>query len=234
MAMADTFARYWPAEIALRVYTEGFTDDMNGRVEFVDLNSAASWLAPWKAARTAQHRGMVGARYDFKHDAVRFSHKVAAMASAADGPLDLLIWMDADTVTHAPVTMDWLIKPFPEPAAVAWLDRAGTYPETGFLMFRLPAARPALAKAVGMYQSGGIFLLPAWTDCHVIQHVVDAARKRGEIEVASLSGDARIHSHVFANSELSKRMDHLKGPRKLAGRTPKRERKIRDEVAYWR
>jgi hypothetical protein len=231
--MADTFRRHWPPEVPLRVYTEGFRCEVEG-VEQIDLDTAAPWLAPWKAERTKEQRG-AGAKYNYKTDAVRFSHKVAAIGAAAeDQGLDILIWLDADIVTHAPVTVGWLKELFPEQAAIAWLDRKTKSPETGFLMFRLPMAQSLIGDLVAAYESLWIFRLPETHDSYVVQQIVEAGVIRGEITVASLSGDARAYGHPLVNGRLGECLDHLKGARKETGKSRPRDLIHPRREFYWR
>lgn len=232
-AMATTFERHWPADVELTIYAEGFDGDRNGRVRFVDLDQAAPWLKPWKAKRTPDQRGMTPRGYKFRWDAVKFAHKVAALGAAAELEADVLIWLDADIVTHAPVTVEWLDSLFPASADLAWLDRARVYPECGFLMFRLPACGRVIRQIVTTYQTGEIFKLREWHDSYVIETIVKAAEAMGEIRVASLSGEGRAHHHVLPNSPVSACLDHLKGNRKTMGRTPKHERRVAGGGAYW-
>lgn len=235
-AMARTFCRHWPAAVPLWVYTEDFDPDGKLPVgRFIDLDIAAPWLAPWKAERTPAQRGIVNGKYNFRLDAVRFAHKVAAIGAAVLEDIDILIWMDADIVTHAPVTVGWLNNLFPPSKAVAWLDRERKYPECGFLMFRLPDARAVIDEIITMYRDGGIFQLPQTHDSYVIQHVVESAVKRGDIKVTSLSGEARSCGHPFVASPLGSRMDHLKGTRrKEAGRSFRTDSPFPRREPYWR
>ena len=232
-AMATTFCRHWP-EVRLRVYAEGFATEQNGRVEFVDLDSAAPWLAPWKESCGPSARGITPEGYRFRWDCVKFAHKIAAIGAAADEfDEGVLIWMDADIVTHSPVSMTWLEGLFPEPADIAWLDRIGVYPECGFMMFRLPSALQVIRDLVFVYRGGQVFEFAETHDSFVIQRIVNSAVASGEIIVCSLSGEGRRHHHVLANSPLGTRLDHLKGKRKAMGRTPKHERRVAGGGAYW-
>ena len=47
----------------------------------------------------------------------------------------MLIWIDADIITHAQVTTEWLDRLMPLSATVGWIGRATKYPETGFMLF---------------------------------------------------------------------------------------------------
>lgn len=225
-AMVNTFCRHWPAEVRLFLYQEGFranrpecADDAAAPTLIRrDLEADAPWLVEFKARHTAPQFNGGSNRRDYRRDAVRFAHKVAAIGAAAEATSDVLIWIDADVVTHEPVTVEWLDSLFPEPAELAWLDRDRTYPECGFMMFRMPAARKLIRAIVKAYTSGAIFSLPETHDSYVIQHVV---RQMG-VKTHSLSGpEGRKHAaHPFIASELASRMDHLKGEiRKHAGRS---------------
>jgi hypothetical protein len=241
-AMVVTFCRHWPDEVGLTVYAEGFSGDCNDHVQFVDLDQAAPWLAPWKATRTKEQRGFVprpGKPHNFKYDAARFSHKIAAIGAAANEINGLecaaanLIWLDADIVTHADVTVDWLDSLWSSDADMAWLDRARCYPECGFMMFRLPACERVIRQIVATYQSGEIFKLQEWHDSYVIQAVCGVARQTQGLRIASLSGKARNIHHILPNSPLGERLDHLKGARKARGRTSAGERVIGSRTGYW-
>lgn len=239
-AMVATYCRHWPHEVPLRIYAEGFEPEGPYRgmpILSYDLNTSAPWLALFKAAHDKpQYRGGQ-ARRDYRRDAVRFSHKIAALGAAVeDADCDVLLWIDADIVTHAQVTTEWLDSLFPQSAGLAWLDRMFSYPECGFMMFRLPEAKGLISKAVAMYRDGGVFKLPEHHDSYVFQHLANIMASKGRLKIHSLSGEGRVHTgHPFASSPISTRMDHLKGEvRKRLGRTPKEQRHIRDDVEYWR
>jgi hypothetical protein len=185
-----------------------------------------------KLYRAPQFNGGHGHR-DYRRDAVRFSHKVAAIGAAAEtAECDVLIWVDADVVTHAPVTVEWLDSMFPEPAELAWLDRDGAYPECGFLMFRMPAAAKLIRTVVRAYREGAIFSLPETHDSYVIQHYV----RRLGVKTHSLSGpEGRKHiGHPWVSSRLAECLDHLKGEtRKAAGKSLKSDLRVPRPEPYW-
>jgi hypothetical protein len=212
-AMVRTFLRYWPSEVDLRLYPEGFPHFA------ADIYHASPWMAKFKAkyGGSPQYTGGSNGR-DYRRDAVRFAHKVAAIDAAAnESDCDILIWMDADVVTFERVTVEWLDSLFPPPATVAWLDRANTYPECGFLMFRMPEAKRVIKQVVEMYTSGSIFLLPETHDSYVFQHIVTHAVRLHELTVHSLSGEGRFHTgHPWCASRLAEKMDHLKGETRKA------------------
>ena len=104
LKMAQTFAWHWP--IRLMIYTEGFEVDpkkVPPRPCRYDCTGCAVAPDVQDAVRRPQIRGMVNGKYDYHWDAVKFTHKVAAIGAAAEGEdCDVLIWMDADIVTHRP------------------------------------------------------------------------------------------------------------------------------------
>jgi hypothetical protein len=245
-AMVRTFMRCWPQEVALEVYCEEFWPEPPEKdlskptpwLGYTELYEAAPWLATWKALyRDPRYNGGQGGR-DYRHDAVRFSHKVAALGAAAEKcDCDILLWLDADIVTHADVTLEWLDGLFPEPATIAWLDRERAYPECGFLMFRMPVGRKIIRNVVTMYRTGALFQLPEWHDSFVLQHVVNAMVQRGKAKAHSLSGPEgrKAIGHPFVNSPLAAYLDHLKGEiRKTHGRSLKQDLKVPRSEAYWK
>jgi len=235
--MATTFYQNWPEEVPLFLYAEGFHDGSDVPNFMLDLDEEAPLLATFKATYNhPEHRGMVNSRYEYKLDAVKFAHKIAAIGAAAEEcERGTLIWMDADIVTHAPVTVAWLEALFPPSsgAALAWLDRTYKEAECGFLMFRLPSALTIIRRLVKTYQDGSIFALEQTHDSFVIQNVVDKARQRGEITVHSLSRDKASYRHPFINSRLGECMDHLKGSRKEHGRSYEIDLKRPRPEVYW-
>lgn len=239
-AMASTFARHWPDNVPLWLYAEGFVPEPTkpkSAFVFWDLDESAPWLAEFKAAHDKpQYRGGQGRR-DYRRDAVRFAHKIAALGAAVEqADCDVLIWVDADIVTHAKVTTEWLDGLFPQTAGLAWLDRMFSYPECGFMMFRLPETRKLIAKAVAMYRDGGVFKLPEHHDSYVFQHLANSMAAKGVLKIHSLSGEGRVHTgHPFANAPIAACLDHLKGEsRKAAGHSLATDVKVPRSEPYWR
>lgn len=225
--MMDTFDRFWPEEVGLTAFNEGWSE-RTGRERLLPLHATSSWLFAFKA----RHLGKPVR--DYRMDAVRFSHKVAALCAADEKTdADVLIWVDGDVVTHSPVTMADLEALAPTGDHwIAWLDRERVYPECGFYMLnrRHERHKEMMEAFEAMYIEDRLFSLPEWHDSFVLDHVVKEAR----VGTKSLSGSARNSGHPLVNGPLSRWLDHAKGDRKKIGRTPKGERRIRDDVAYWR
>lgn len=239
--MAETFSRFWPKAARLVVYAEGFDVDVP-----CEQRPLPKWFETWKAERRRvpaytgldPRRNRRGRAYDYRYDCVRFAHKIAAITSAGERMTDgLLVWMDADILTHAPVTEAWLEQLHPHKNNyLAWLDRQRIYPECGFLMFRAdhPAHATFMHRLRYVYETDQALGLQETHDSFVIQWLVNASVRDRLFPVPhSLSGLARRSHHPFVHSRLGECMDHAKGTgRKNAGRTPAEE--VRRMEPYWR
>jgi hypothetical protein len=235
--MAGSFIERWPACASLTVYAEDFEPDVPG----IEVRRLPAWMAEFKAAHksVASRNGIrAGGQYSYTHDAVKFAHKVAALTDFGEPLTDgVMIWLDADTFTHSDVTEDWLNGLFPASAYIAWLDRARSHPECGFVMFRCdhPYHARFMDRFRALYTSGDLFRLPETHDSYVLQHlVVSKVASRKIPPPASLSGEARRTSHPAVNGPLGARIDHLKGPRKQEGRSRQRDIVFERNEPYWR
>lgn len=215
----ETFEQHWPGFTLWR-----WTDK--------ELEEQSPWLAAFKR----RHAHLPTA--DYRMDAVRFSHKVATIElglerARAEGA-DVLIWMDADCVTHADVTPAWL-EQLLRNGDFAYLHRAKKYPECGFMLFRLNQRGQAfIDEIVKAYASDWLFTLPEWHDSYVIDRVRAKREATGMLRCVSLSGSAANTSHPLINGPLGERLDHLKGPRKALGKSKASDLKIRRKEDYWR
>jgi len=230
--MVKSFLHYWPADVRFTLYAEGFTPD----IPLKDVRPLPGWQQEFKRrhAGIPKHNGVLPDRpYQLLYDAVRFSHKVGAMvATCVESEADVVIWIDADTVTHSPVSkhfLDSLMKP---DSTIAWLNRAHKYPECGFVMFNQqhPLTDRLIADWFLLYQTDSLFKLQHWTDCHSLEHVV----KELEAPWSSLSGRYANSGHPFINGPLGSVMDHLKGNRKHEGKSRRMDLRIRRAEPYWR
>lgn len=207
----DTFHQFWKG-VRLRTITDG------------QLENGSEWLPEFKQ----RHRDRPTDNYRF--DAVRFAHKVAAIEMAFRmGSADVLIWIDADCVTHAPVDAEWLSSLICD-ADLAILTRAKKYTETGFVMIRRSQEGAELVKAmIRLYKTDRLFDLPEWHDCMALDH----CRKALGTRCVSLSGDAEDTGHPLVNGPLGARLDHLKGKRKAMGKSMRSDLKRQRSEAYW-
>lgn len=230
--MIDSFAEGWPVMVPLRVYSEGWSKrdlGVDGMFcEVVDLASSSPWLDAFKA-RNARRSVR-----DFRWDAVRFSHKVAAVCHAARSiDADVLIWIDGDVVTHASLATSDLEELRPRDGEwISWLYRKNMYPECGFYMLDLkhPRHEEMIATLEAMYAQDLLFGLAEYHDSYVLQHVVESSR----IGWRSLSGAGDVTTHPLINGPLGRWFDHLKGNRKRLGRSKASDLKVARTEGYWR
>ena len=206
----DTFRQFWT--IPLRT----FTDEQ--------LNVESDWLEDFK--RRHAHRPT----WNYRFDAVRFAHKVAAIEVAfRTGSGDVLIWIDADCVTHAQVTDDWLAGLIGD-ADFGYLRRVNKYPECGFMMIRRNSRGAELVRElVKLYRTDRLFQLAQWHDSWAIDHI----RALVMIKTVSLSGDSEATGHPLINGPLGAKLDHLKGRRKECGRSHAQDLKVQRTKEYW-
>lgn len=220
--MLESFRRNWPEEVSISVYAEGWSAPGT-----IDLFDSSPWLASFK------HRHRHRRFRDYRWDAVKFAHKVAALCHAARQPdVDVLAWVDGDIVTHSPVTIDDLRAMEPRNGDwISWLDRVNLHPECGlyFLNCRHPRHREMIDAFHGSYEDDKIFGLAEWHDSFVLNHLV----KVSGIGAMSLSGRGYRTSHPMVNGPLGKWFDHLKGNRKVRGHSSKGDLKVHREEAYW-
>lgn len=240
--MLHSMRRRLRDDVHLIVYAEGFRPgpgDLPSRHLVLDLDRAAPWLAEFKAwcMQDPARRGMARGAYDFRGDAMRFAHKVAAWTHAAlTFDYRVIGWIDADVYAHAPIDAAWLEGLIPPDCALAWLDRKGLYPECGFFLARPrhPAHADIHCELLGLYETRALIQYPETHDSYLMQQVVERAVREGRCRVASLSGKEGFEtSHPFINGPLGARLDHLKGPRKQEGRSRPKDVRVKRTEPYW-
>ena len=211
----ETFNQFWQ-DIPLRQYMDHQLEDQS------------DWLYEFKQ----RHRHRSTDNYRF--DAVRFAHKVAAVELAfRTGTADVLVWMDADCVTHAPVDAEWLEGLLGD-ADFALLKRDKKYSETGFFLLRRnERGLEYLRNVVWLYRTDELFELAEWHDSWAWDHVRKWMERDRSITTQSLSGLAGGTGHPLVNGPLGTRLDHLKGDRKRSGRSRASDLKLKRPEAYW-
>jgi hypothetical protein len=246
--MIQTFLQTWPAEVDLIVYAENCTvTESAANLTVHDLVAASPELAAFKAQwrDVPKANGDVSAdpararRKDsgkgFKWDAVRFSHKVYSIFHCAKHTqTDWLLWMDADTVCHSPVTVADLDRLCPASQDLCFLGRRGKYTECGLYAMKLAstATQDFLQKFQTVYDHAetGIFTLAEWHDSFVFDHV------RTQCILAELDWSSHLvtgEGHPLINSDWGAYLDHLKGARKDLGRSRRADLKVPRTEAYW-
>ena len=165
---------------------------------------------------------------DYRFKAKRFSHKVfAVLASKGKGRL---IWMDADVNVFAKVPKAFLDGLMPKGVYTAYLGRKHMHSECGFVMYDRDhqVHEKFMAAWRSLYETDDLFKLTEWHDCVAYDHL------RTSLNVPSANISGKDADHPFINSQLGKYMDHFKGNRKKAGRSPRSDLVWSRPEGYWK
>ena len=135
--MIETFLQNWPDTVSLVVYAENCeVVEQAPNLIVKDLHQSSPELVAfkerWKDVPKAIGKlatGPVNVKgkqqgIGFKWDAVRFAHKTYSIFDCAKNTdSDFLIWMDADTVCHSPITVKQLNRLIPQDKDLCFLGR---------------------------------------------------------------------------------------------------------------
>lgn len=246
--MIQTFLKNWPQEVQLVVYAEGVNVHQSApNLTVYDLESVSSELKKFKT----QWHGVPKANGDvsadpvrsrrkdagkgFKWDAVRFAHKVYSIFHCAKHTqTDWLIWMDADTVCHSPISVSHISQLCPNDRELCFLGRRGKFSECGLYAMNLQSSgvQRFLADFQRYYDDAeqGIFLLDEWHDSFVF----DVVRQNHGLSELDWSGHLiKGEGHPLINSEWGAYLDHLKGDRKSLGRSKDKDLLVKRTEEYW-
>jgi len=246
--MIDTFLKNWPDTIKLYVYAEDCeVTEKAPNLIVKDLHESSADLVNFKN----KWRGIPKANGDvskdpirskrrdsgkgFKWDAVRFSHKVYAIFSCAkECNTEWLMWMDADTICHSPITMQNLNSMIPQDKDLCFLGRKGKFSECGLYAMHLTSERTKnfLKLFQNFYDDAenGIFKLAEWHDSFVF----DAVRRKCTLNSLDWSaGLVTGEGHPLINSQWGAWLDHLKGGRKQLGKSKRDDLLVKRTEPYW-
>ena len=257
--MIDSFCKNWPEEVTLHIYPESCNPAISNhnhvtlkRLE--EIPELMAFKEKWKNVPKAN--GDVSAdpvrsrRKDsgkgFKWHAVRFAHKVYAIFDCAkETDADVLVWMDADTICHSPITMQNLYRMIPADSELCYLGRKGKYSECGLyaMNLRSPNVQKFLKEFQRVYDDAenGIFQLEEWHDSFVFDVVRKKFPQMKQMDWAAhlhdlrpQSGNSTGEGHPLINSDWGAWLDHLKGGRKSLGRSKREDLKVLRTEPYWR
>lgn len=246
--MINTFLDHWPKEITLHLYPELCNPAVkdHSRVTLKRLEEVPElmdfknrWKDVPKANGDVTNDPVRSKRKDagkgFKWDAVRFAHKVYAIFDCArTTDADILIWMDADTICHSPITMEEICRLIPVDKDLCFLGRKGKFSECGLyaMNLRSNAVQDFLKKFQWMYDSAelGIFTLEEWHDSFVF----DVVRRKTTLKELDWSSHLITgEGHPLINSDWGAYLDHLKGDRKFIGRSKDKDLRVKRTESYW-
>jgi hypothetical protein len=251
--MIDTFLLNWPSAIDLHVYAENCAVDQSAdNLHVIDYETAVPALQAFKNRWSNDPRatGQLASGppdkkgkqpgIGFKWDAVRFSHKIYAVCDLAKKqPHGTVVWMDADTVCHSPITVDVIDRLIPDSADIAFLGRKNKYTECGLYALNLNSA--VTQQFIHQFQSvydhaeTGIFTMSEWHDSWVFDRVREKISESNPKwqQLDWSAGLINGEGHPLINSEWGAYLDHLKGKRKNSGRSLAKDLKVKRQEAYW-
>lgn len=180
----------------------------------------------------------------FKWDAVRFANKVYAVFDACRQSKDWCVWMDADTFVHSNWSYDQFKNLLPEDAYITYVGRgkgSQTWPECGFYGLNLnhPVCHSFLEDFETMYEdaNNGIFKLDEWHDSYVFGELL---KKYRELPSYDYSADMYLREaksggggHPLINGPLGQWIDHMKGDRKIQGKSKLTDIMVNRNEEYW-
>jgi len=183
----------------------------------------------------------------FKWDAIRFANKTYAVFHSCYNPdTKWVVWMDADTFVHSDWSLQEFRKLLPDDKWLTYVGRgkgSQTWPECGFygMNMRHPMCKQFLAEFERFYEDAenGIFELEEWHDSYVFGHILNQMR---QIDNNVLDYSAEMYlkeaktgggGHPLINSVLGKWIDHMKGDRKVTGKSKKSDIMVNRTESYW-
>jgi len=245
----NSFAQNMPNEVELLAYGERCKPDTKAKANIRHLDQERSVPACFefkkKYANDPRANGQgpdkkrLDAKKAFKWDAIKFCNKVYVVCDAARRTdADVLIWMDADSYIHSPMSLQFLESFIPDDVFTCYAGRTNKYTECGWYSMNLkhPHAKEFFDEFQRMYDDAenGIFKEKEWHDSYIYDVVrVWHEQKYGVKNKDFSSGIIEKEGHPIINSELGAFIDHLKGDRKRTGHSERKDLKIPRTEAYW-
>jgi hypothetical protein len=247
--MIDSFVKNWPKEISLYVYAEDCNPNIPAdNIILRDLHKCSpelvqfknKWKNVPKANGDVSKDPIRSRRKDagkgFKWDAIRFSHKVYSIFHCAKNcDADILMWMDADTVCHSPISLEKIQSLIPDNFDLCYLGREPKWPECGLYAINLKSnlGQTFLTEFQRVYDDAeqGIFTMEEWHDSFVFEEVRKSIKPVTHNWSAGL---VRGEGHPLINSEWGAYLDHLKGDRKDLGRSKSKDLIKPRKESYWK
>lgn len=244
--MIETFDKYWPQSIKLQVYYEWMPTNktFSDRVEWIDINYACPKLLEFKQRHKSNpHANGIkpgtdpNGKYSYLWDAVKFAHKSYCVSHAAlNADSDLVVWLDADVVTHSDVPEGFIESLLPKNSYCAYLGRQKIYPECGFVIYdtRSDYNQQFMQDWQDLYRTDALFEETEYHDSYLFWVLQKKYTERGMQSFNISEGHPHIPGgHVFINSPLGAYMDHLKGARKIQGRSKRTDIYRPHQNQYW-
>ena len=140
----ESIDKHWPEEVVKYFYPDDITQQLTiTNASYFDLKESQPELQEFidrnqnnALVKERMHKPL---RSAFEYDVIRFCYKVYCMLDAAERcTTDVLIFVDADTVTYKDVPTSWLdhIAPIEKFSTFLGRPKKG-FSETGFITFNM-------------------------------------------------------------------------------------------------
>jgi hypothetical protein len=253
--MLESHIAFWPEDVVLYAYYEKQKPDLeHQKINFIDIEDANPELVKFKQRHKNDPvaNGEIteipgGVKRDPKAgtndkgkgsylwDAVRFAHKTFAVDHAIKNVgTDYVLWLDADTYTFRSIGKDFVFDLLPDDKLVNYLGRGDTYPECGWVCYNRRHAKITefMSYWTDMYINDTIFNELEWHDSYLFWQCVQRIAPNDGVDIGKGAG-AKGH-HVFINSVLGGYIDHMKGKRKVLGKSSKSDLRGPRTEDYWK
>lgn len=257
----DSFAERVDKRIKLLVYAEDCNPSVDPMCENITVLNAKETLpklnafkskwgnVPYANGDITNHparRGRKDWQKKFKWDAIRFANKTYAVFDACERSEDWCVWMDADTFVHSDWTYDQFKALLPEDKWITYVGRgkgSQTWPECGFYGMNLNhgACKQFLEEFERMYEDAenGMFKLVEWHDSFIFGDIVNRMKVLRP-DVLDYSAEMYLKEarsggggHPLINTVLGKWIDHMKGDRKVTGKSKASDIMVNRTERYW-
>ena len=253
--MLESHVEFWPEDVVLYAYHEGTKPKFeHPKVKFIHIEDTNPELVKFKqrhkndpVANGEINEIPGGARRDptagkndkgkgsYLWDAVRFAHKTFAVDHAIKTiDTDYVLWLDADTYTFRKIEKDFITGLLPDNKLVNYLGRGEKYPECGWVCYnkRHAKLKEFMQYWTDMYINDTIFKEMEWHDSYLFWQCVKRIAPNDGVDIGKGAG-AKGH-HVFINSVLGAYVDHMKGKRKVLGKSSKSDLRGDRNEDYWK
>jgi hypothetical protein len=253
--MVESHIEFWPDDVMLCAYYEKDKPNLeHEKIKFINIEEANPELVNFKqrhrndpvangevqeipngVRRNPEAGNNDKGKGSYLWDAVRFSHKTFAVDHAIkNADTDYVLWLDADTYTFRPITKDFVFDLLPDDKLLNYLGRGDIYPECGWVCYnrRHPKITKFMSYWTDMYINDTIFNEMEWHDSYLFWQCVKRIAPNDGVDIGKGAG-AKGH-HVFINSQLGSYIDHMKGKRKLLGKSSKSDLRGSRNEDYWK
>ena len=253
--MLESFIANWPNDVKLYVYYEKkLPEIINSKIEYINLEEVNPGLVKFKERHKndpvangelqeipngVRRRPEAGkndkGKGSFLWDAVRFAHKTYCVYHAIRNiNTDIILWLDADTYTFKSISKEFVLNLIPENKLVNYLGRGDKFPECGWVSYNKqhPQITEFINAWIELYEKDTLFKHLEWHDSYVFWQVLKQIAPDQGADIGKGAG-AKGH-HIFVNSVLGEYIDHLKGKRKIKGKSSKTDLRVLRNQDYWK